>query len=149
MQRGRLGGEQGRDADVPLPGGAGRQARAAGATGHRNIQKRRVRATPRFPSHRGQAADHLGPGTGVHLHTTHHVRSGLVGTGARHIRGQRGRHAGPTGNSVHVPRGPFADGADGRGLPAVRPGRGAHHVEMGGEGDAQAVAYPQPDGEQQ
>lgn len=149
VQGRRVGGEQGRDADVPLPRGAGGQARAAGTAGHRDIQERRVRTAPGLLGHRGQAADHVGPGPGLHLHTAHHVRRRLVRARAGHLRGQRGRHAGPAGHRVHVPRGPVAHGADGRGLPALRAGRGAHHVAVGGEGDAQTVADPEPDGEQQ
>jgi len=91
----------------------------------------------------------VGPGTGVHLHTAHHLRCGLVGAGARHLRRQRRRDVGPAGDRVHVPCGPVTDGADRGRLPAVWPGRRAHHAQVGGEGDAQTAAHAQPDREQQ
>lgn len=82
-----MGGEQGRDADVPLPRSAAGQEGAAGTAGHRDIQERRVRAAPGIFGHRRQAADHVGPGQSVHIHTAHHVRCRLVRARARHIRG--------------------------------------------------------------
>jgi len=131
-----LGGEQGRDADVPLPGGAGRATRTLGAPSGRDIRSSRVRATPWVPSHRGQATRHVGPRPRVHLHTAYYVRRRLVRAGARRVRWQRGRHAVAAGHSVYVPRRPIADGPNGCRLPAVRSRRRAHHAQVGGEGDA-------------
>jgi len=148
VQGWRVGGEQRRHADVPLSRSPSGQTGTVGTAGHRDIQERRVRTASGIPSHRRQATNHMGPRPGVHLHTANHVWRGLVGTRARRIRRKRGRYVGLAGNRVHVSGGSVANGADGRGLPTVRAGRGAHHAEMGGERDAQTVADAESDGEQ-
>lgn len=98
VQGRRVGGEQGRAADVPLPRDAGDEARGAGGAGAPPHHRRGVHARARALRAGGAPARAVEQGPRLHLHPAHRLRPRLERAHPHHLRRgrqhRRGRHAG-------------------------------------------------------